>query len=434
MSVFGVKIVLLAVNALPAKEHFSVCAEVVPLVVKLLPACRHDSVFVKIVNVAVDILEFAYAEGTVSVAVFIARGSLDELGRVGISCGKRSSGVFRGNGGSGASHSLCDVVIQSVIELVIDRVDDIAFAVLNVDVDAVHISLAGNTDVACLHCESEHAIVSCAVNIASILEVVDRSLHPAAAEGSGAVLKPVVISERGIHFFDKCGRVAGIAAVMIELIDVRAQIDAAAHQLALHFTLYIAAGEEAGVSRRDLGDEGVVVDVIGVVTSAGVGTSPKDAHGGISHCEAGTFLEIDDRAAVSVGCIYDRVVAVQEILAVTASLRACLEILGIREIYLPHIKTGIIDDRGNLVHMIIMIVGEINIEIIEMVIIEIIDQSIIFISEVCVHEEILAAAREHGAVAPDTGIAEINGSDLHISARCLNRHERSGRGENHKDR
>ena len=137
---------------------------------------------------------------------------------------------------------------QRVVKLVLDLVDDITGAVLNVGCDSLEIALAGNTDMARLDSESQHAIVTCAVDIAGLLKRGERCFDPAAAAGIGVIAVPVIIRERGIHFFHKSGRVAGAASVVAHLIDVRLNIDTALNDLALSLLLNISAGQEGNTS------------------------------------------------------------------------------------------------------------------------------------------------------------------------------------------
>ena len=67
-------------------------------------------------------------------------------------------------------------------------------------------------------------------------------------------------------------------------------------------------------------------------------------------------------------------------------------------------------------HMVVMIVGEVHIERVEMVVVQIIEQCIVLVPEVRVHEEVLSSARDHGAVSPHTRVAVIDRRDLHIAA------------------
>ena len=99
-----------------------------------------------------------------------------------------------------------------------------------------------------LDSESQHAIVTCAVDIAGLLKRGERCFDPAAAAGAGVIAVPVVICERGIHFFHKSGRVAGAAAVVAHLIDVRLNIDPALNDLALSLFLNISAGQEGNAA------------------------------------------------------------------------------------------------------------------------------------------------------------------------------------------
>jgi len=69
--------------------------------------------------------------------------------------------------------------------------------------------------------------------------------------------------------------------------------------------------------------------------------------------------------------------------------------------------------------MIVVIMGEIYIKVVKMMIIEIVDQRVIFISETCIHEQRLAAARQKCAVSPGISVPEIDRCDLHVSAGCL---------------
>ena len=99
-----------------------------------------------------------------------------------------------------------------------------------------------------LDSESQHAVVTCAVDIAGFLQGGERCFDPAAAAGIGVIAVPVIICERGIHFFHKSGRVAGAASVVAHLIDVRLNIDTALNDLALSLLLNISAGQEGNTS------------------------------------------------------------------------------------------------------------------------------------------------------------------------------------------
>ena len=243
VTVDRVKVVFLAVNSLPAQEHLALRVKIVEFSVDLPGTGLAVTVGVEVVSITVDLLEFALAVRAVLVAVFYAAGSLDKLCSVTISCRKGSRGVSSRHCRRGALHLSGDMIIQRVVELVSDLVYNVSFTVFDIGSDGAHVSLACDTDVACFHGEGEHAVVSGAVDIACILEVIDRCLHPAAAEGGRTVPEPVVVGKRGIHFFEKSGSIAGVSAVMVEFEYVSAQIDPAVHELVLNFTLNIAAGE-----------------------------------------------------------------------------------------------------------------------------------------------------------------------------------------------
>ena len=324
------------------------------------------------------------------------------------------------------------MIIQCVVELISDLIYNVSITVFDAGSDRAHVSFAGDTDVARFHCKSEHSVVSGAVDIAGILEVIDRSLHPAASKGGRTVSEPVVVGKGGIHFFDKSGRVAGVSAVVVELVYVSAQIDPAVHQLSLNFTLNITAGEVGDCSGSDFCHKGVVVDIFRVIVAARVCAAPEDFHCRVSDFKRGALFQINDLAAVIIGSIDNIVIAVQKILAIAGGLGPAFHVIRVRKVYCAHMKPGIINNIGYLIHMIVMIVGEIDVESIEMMVIEIIHQCIVLISDISVHQKILAAAAEHRTVAPDSGISEIDGSDLHLSACRLGRNYRcDGRQDHH---
>ena len=77
-----------------------------------------------------------------------------------------------------------------------------------------------------------------------------------------------------------------------------------------------------------------------------------------------------------------------------------------------------------------MIVGKIDVKSIEMVIIQVVDQRIILVPQIGIHQKVLAAAREHCAVSPDRVMTVVDRRDLHIAARRLCRQNgREGRKE-----
>ena len=182
VAVYGVEEELLAVDALPAKEHLAFRIKVVHFTGNLLETGQAVAVCIEVIGISVNCLEFALTVGTVLISIFYAAGSFDKSGCVRVSGGESSRGVARRYGCRRALHLRSDMIIQSVVELVGDLVDDVSAAVLDTCVDRAHISLAGDADVACFHSECEHAVIACTVDIAGILEVVDRSLHPAAAK------------------------------------------------------------------------------------------------------------------------------------------------------------------------------------------------------------------------------------------------------------
>ena len=243
--------------------------------------------------------------------------------------------------------------------------------------------------------EGEHSVVSGAVYIAGVFEIVNSGLNPAAAKGGGAVAHPVIVSEGRVHFFDKSSRIAGISAVMVELEDVGGNIDPAADDLALCLLLDIPAVEIGYRAGRDLGHEGIVVNVTGIVSTAAVTASPKNINVGIANCKRRPFLEINDLSSCIIGCGYNIVISVEEALAVTAGLSSFFEIGRVRQIYLAHIEPAVVKDRRDLVHVVVMIVGEIDVEGIEMMVIEIVHQSVVIIFDIGVHQKILSAAGDH---------------------------------------
>ena len=110
------------------------------------------------------------------------------------------------------------------------------------------------------------------------------------------------------------------------------------------------------------------------------------------------------------------------ILAVIVLGCPLLYVCGIRKVNLADMEPGIIDDRRDLVHMIVVIVREVNIKVIEMMIIQIIHQCVIFIMQTGVHEKRFAAAGDQRAVSPcPVGGTEIDRRDLHVSAGRLGR-------------
>ena len=417
MTVDGVKVEFLSVDTLPSQVHSAFGVKIVQLSVDTLPACQTVSVRVEIIDIAVNGLEFVLAVGAVFIAVFDAARSLDESGCVRVPFGKSGCRIARRYRCRCRLHFGGDMIIQRVVELIRYRVDDVAAAVLDIGRHRTHVSLAGNADMPGLDGKSEHAVVSCAVNIAGILEVVDRRLHPSAAKGRGTVSEPVVIGKRGVHFFDKCSRITGISAVVVELENIGADVNPARHKLILDFTLDIAAGEVGNRSGSNFCDQRVIVDITGIIRVAVVGASPEDFDRGFSDFEGGAFLEVDDLTAVFFGRIHYIVIPVQKVLAIACGLSAPFHVSGIGKIDRAYVESGIIDDRRDLIHMVIMIVGEINIEVIEVMVVQIIDQCVVLISDISVHQKVLAAAGKHCAVAPDTGVSEIDGRDLHISAR-----------------
>ena len=220
MTVYRIKQVFFAVNSLPAKQHDAVGIEVVSLAVNCSETGYTVSVLIKIVCLAIDLLELTRAVRAILIAVFDSAGGLDELGNICIPFRQSCGGIVRRNSCRGALHARCDDVVQSVVKLIVYGIDDLSRTVFDLDVHGIHISLAGNTDMTGLDGEGEHSVVSGAVYIAGVFEIIDRGLNPAAAERGGAVTHPVIVSKGRIHFFEKSCRITGVSAVMVEFEDV----------------------------------------------------------------------------------------------------------------------------------------------------------------------------------------------------------------------
>jgi len=210
------------------------------------------------------------------------------------------------------------VIIQRVVELIGDLVDNVSAAVFDIGRDGTHIALAGDADMTGFDTESDHAVIAGTVYVARALEVVDRSLDPSAPEGIGAVAQPVVVSEGRVDFLDKRLGIAGVAAMMVEFEDVGFNVNAASYDLILGLFLDITAGEIGDGSGCDLRDQGVVIDVVGVISAALVSASPQDLDSRAADGEGGAFLEIHYFDSVVVRGVYDPVVAVEHFPAVSA--------------------------------------------------------------------------------------------------------------------
>ena len=332
MAVDRIKEIFLAVDALPAQEHPAVGIKVIGLFVDRSKAGHSITACIKIVSITADLLELVGRIASVCVPVFIAFIKLDEFSSKHIALGKSSDGIGGRYCRCCLFHLAGDMIVQRIVKLIIDCIDKRSAGVVYVRGDRDHIPFACYTDMSCFDREGKHTIVTRTVNVAEFLEVVDRSLHPAAAEGGRRVSEPVVICKGRVHFFDKSGRVAGVATVVVELEDVRADIDAAGDDLVLHLFLNISAGEVGSVTGSDLRDQGVIVDVVGVIRAAFVGAAPEDVYLGVSDGKAGSLLEVDDRDAGIIGGLDDRVVSRKKILAVIGLGGAGLEVGRVRKV------------------------------------------------------------------------------------------------------
>ena len=281
----GIKIILLAVDPLPAQQHDTVSIKIVSLAVDRPEAGHTVSVFIEIVRVAVDLLEFACAVGTVFIAELDTVRGLNKLGDIGISFRKRSIGIACRNSCGRTLHGRGNVIIQSVIELIVNSVDHISGAVFDLNIDGVHVSLAGNADMACLDCEGKHSVVSGAVDITGVFEIVDRSLDPAASERGRTLIHAVFVCEGRIHFFDKGSCVTGVSAVMIEFENIGTDIDAAVDDLIFCFLLDITAGEIGNCSGGNFCHKGVIVDVGSIISAAAIAAAPEDIQCRVSDSE-----------------------------------------------------------------------------------------------------------------------------------------------------
>ena len=286
-------------------------------------------------------------------------------------------------------------IIQSIVELIVNSIYYPAGSVFYLDIYRVHISLAGYADMTCFDRKCEHSVVSGAVNVAGVFDAVNGRLHPASAEGGGTVAYPVIVSKRGIHFFEKRSGIAGISSVVVKLKDIGADIDPAADDLVLGLLFDISAVEIGDGAGCDLSHERVVVDVTGIVSAAAVAAPPKNRHFCVAYSEGRAFFQINDLRPRIVSRLDDIIIAVKKTLAVTAGLSALFEIGGVRQVNLAYIESAVIKDRRNLIHMIIVIVGKIDIKIIEMMVIKIIYQSVVFVPDICIHQKILSAAGDH---------------------------------------
>ena len=209
-----------AATGIPFPLDLSACPEVVSLAVNCSETGYTVSVLIKIVCLAIDLLELTRAVRAILIAVFDSAGGLDELGNICIPFRQSCGGIVRRNSCRGALHARCDDVVQSVVKLIVYGIDDLSRTVFDLDVHGIHISLAGNTDMTGLDGEGEHSVVSGAVYIAGVFEIIYRGLNPAAAERGGAVTHPVIVSKGRIHFFEKSCRITGVSAVMVEFEDV----------------------------------------------------------------------------------------------------------------------------------------------------------------------------------------------------------------------
>ena len=395
MAVCGVKEVFLTIDPFPAQKHFAVGIEVIGLAADRFETGGPISVLVKIVSIAVYLLELICAVGAVLVAVFDAAGGLDKLCYISISGRKSCRRVCSCYSRRAALHTRRDNIIQSIVELIVNSIYYPAGSVFYLDIYRVHISLAGYADMTCFDRKCEHSVVSGAVNVAGVFDAVNGRLHPASAEGGGTVAYPVIVSKRGIHFFEKRSGIAGISSVVVKLKDIGADIDPAADDLVLGLLFDISAVEIGDGAGCDLSHERVVVDVTGIVSAAAVAAPPKNRHFCVAYSEGRAFFQINDLRPRIVSRLDDIIIAVKKTLAVTAGLSALFEIGGVRQVNLAYIESAVIKDRRNLIHMIIVIVGKIDIKIIEMMVIKIIYQSVVFVPDICIHQKILSAAGDH---------------------------------------
>ena len=182
---------------------------------------------------------------------------------------------------------------------------------------------------------------------------------------------------------------------MVELEDVGADIDPAADDLIFRLLFDISAVKIGDCTGRDLGYQGVIVDVTGIVSAAAVAASPENIHFSIANGEGRALLEINDLSSRIIGSFNNVVIPVEKALAVTAGLGAFFEISGVGQIDLAHIKSVVVKNRRDLIHVIIMIVGKVDIKGIEVMVIQIIYQSVIRILDIGVHQKILSAAGDH---------------------------------------
>ena len=203
MAVHRVKEVFLAIDPFPAQEHFTVGIEVIGLAAYRFETGGPISVLVKIVSIAVYLLELICTVGAVLVAVFDAAGGLDKLCYISVPGRKSCRRVCSCYSRRAALHTRRDNIIQSIVELIVNSIYYPAGSVFYLDIYRVHISLAGYADMTCFDRKCEHSVVSGAVNVASVFDAVNGRLHPASAEGGGTVAYPVIVSKRGIHFFEK---------------------------------------------------------------------------------------------------------------------------------------------------------------------------------------------------------------------------------------
>ena len=255
VAVHRVEEVFFPVYSLPAKEHSAVLVKIVCLFVDRLEAGLPHAVLVEIVGVAADLLKLIRDEGAVGIAVLVTFGGLHELGCEFVALGQSCAGVGRRNGRSRLLHCRRDVVIQGVVKLIGHPVDDISAAVLDTGDHGAHVSLACDAYMSGFHAESDHAVISAAVDIAEVFEIIDGCLYPSAREGRLTVTVPVVVGKRGVDFLHKCFGIAGVAAVVVHFEDIRPDIDTAVDELVLSLFFDIAAGEIGDTSGSDLGHQ-----------------------------------------------------------------------------------------------------------------------------------------------------------------------------------
>ena len=260
--------------------------------------------------------------------------------------------------------ALIDVLCRGPVEVLRQNTSELFRIIRIIQVNGIRrvVPLQFLSDHVVINAVCNISVISDTRNIADLLRALCRPVRPGACRRipGRRILTVIVIIVHGIDRIQKCPRITTVSSVVAELADLCSHIHSCPEYIIFRIRFDVARVQIARIAAGKLRHQGIIVDIVRVMTSVLIIRAPEDLRGNITHGKDRILCELNDLNAFGY-CSVENVFTVTPVILHIAVRTGHISVVG--KIQLIHLILIVIENVDHISHMVVMIMADVYIKV-----------------------------------------------------------------------